>query len=244
MKSFLVTLMFLLLAGPAAAQSLGDVDRMRKAGQYREALSVLEQARQRTPADAEVLWRLSRTRVDLGEQAQKEAERLVHYRAALADAEAAVAADDAHAQAHLAVAIAAGRVALQSPTKQKVELSRTVKEHVDRAIALNPRDDAALHVRARWHYEVASLGFLSRTALKLVYGGLPDASYEKAARDFEQAITLQDLIRHRVELAKTFLKLDRPADARTHLQRALALPETDPDDPGYKTEARALLKAL
>jgi tetratricopeptide (TPR) repeat protein len=244
--AFLLAVLLLAAAVPAVAQpdpSLAEVDRLRTAGRFEEALAALERQQREHPARADVLWRLSRTRVDLGERAPAARQQAI-YRAAMADAEAAVQADARNLQAYLALAIAAGRVALIAGNREKVELSRVVKDNVDRALTLDPRNDVALHVRGRWHYEVASQGVLVRAAARVVYGGLPRASYAEAARDFEQAIAVNDLIRHRVELAKAYVKLHRKAEARTQLERALAMPATDADDPGYHQEARALLSEI
>src|SRR5690606_27571425 len=106
-----VMAVLLLAAVPAAAQpdappaaSLAEVDRLRAAGRFADALAALEQQRLH-PARADVRWRLARTRVDLGEQAPADRQQPL-YRAALADARAAVAADAQHVQALLALAIA------------------------------------------------------------------------------------------------------------------------------------------
>lgn len=236
------------LAVPSAyAQSsdlqatLDDVDRWRVEGAFRQAYAALNGLQQDHPNHPEVLWRLSRTEVDIGEQRTRDDERETFYREALTHAEEAIALDSTSARAYLAGAIAAGRVGLQAGTREKVRLSRTVKEYVDRAIALNPDLPAAYHVRARWHYEVASLGFFSRAVVRTVYGGLPDASYEAAVEDFERSIALDDRVVDRLELGRTYLAMDREDAARAQLEQALTLPNKDPDDPQYKEEVRALL---
>jgi tetratricopeptide (TPR) repeat protein len=240
----------LLLAPPAPAQpveldsTLTTVDQQREAGDFRTALATLNGLREEHPNDAGVLWRLSRTKVDLGEQRTRDDERAQFYREALAHAETAVQADSTNARTHLAGAIAAGRVGLISGTREKVQMSRAVKEYVDRAIELNPDLPAAYHVRARWHYEVASLGFFSRTIVRAVYGGLPDASYEAAVENFERSIALDDRVVDRLELGRTYLAMDQEAEARAQLETALTLPNKDPDDPQYKDEARELLDEL
>ena len=247
----LLTLLLLLTAAvPAAyAQSspsppLAEVDRMLDEGRFQAALHRLEELHQATPGEADILWRMSRAKVDIGEQANDEDEQAVHYRAAWADADAAVEADPRNAQAHLARAIAAGRVGLISDTREKIELSREVKESVDRAIELDPENATAYHVRGRWNYEVADLGFFARAIVKVVYGGLPDASFEQAAADFRRAIELEDQVIHHLELGKTYRKLGREDEARKELEYALGLPDADPDDPGHKEEAREILSDL
>ncbi len=232
-------------AQPAdSLEALAEVDRLREQGDFRQALATLNGLREEHPNRAGVLWRLSRTKVDLGEQMEREDEQERFYREALADAEAAVAADSTSAQAYLAAAIAAGRVGLISGTREKVELSREVKEYVDRAIELNPEMPAAYHVRGRWNYEVASLGFFERAVVRTVYGGLPDASYEAAVKNFQVSIELDERVVDRLELGRTYLAMGREEQARAQFERGLELPNVDPDDPAYKEEARRLLDEI
>lgn len=238
------------LIGESAAQStpapaaLAEVDRLWRQGQFEAALGRLEALQQDQPRNAEVLWRLARVKVDLGEDATSEDRQERLYRAATEDAQAAVEAAPTSADAYVTRAIASGRVALVSGTREKVERSREVKESVDRAVELDPSNVLAYHIRGRWHYEVASLGFFSRAALKLIYGGLPNASYENAAEDLQRANEIEDLVVNHVELGKTYLKLGEEEKARAEFQRALALPSTYPNDTQYKQEARERLAEM
>jgi Tfp pilus assembly protein PilF len=227
-----------------AADALAAIDAMRDQGAYSEAVIRLEQMQGSHPGNAEVLWRLARTRVDIGEQRASLDEQATHYRAAIEDARRAVEVDPNNAEAHLALAIASGRVGLISPTRQKIELSRDVKEHVDRAIELDPSSGTSYHVRGRWHYEVASLGFVERTVVRVVYGGLPQASYEQAAADFRRSIEAEDTVLDRLELGRTYLKLGDRVRARAELERAVGMPTTDPKDPTHQQEARELLAGV
>jgi uncharacterized protein HemY len=63
-------------------------------------------------------------------------------------------------------------------------------------------------------------------------------------RDFETAIRLEDKIVHHLELARTYMKMDREQEARDHLQTALSMNASDPDDPMHKSDARDLLDDL
>ena len=240
-----------LACTPALAQTAPDVpaplaqaDSLWKEGRFEAALRHLEALEEAEPEDDDVLWRLARVKADLGEEAQREDEKERWYRAAHEDAAAAVRLDSADADAYVARAIAAGRVGLISGTREKVRLSREVKESVDRAIALDSANVLAYHIRGRWHYEVASLGFFSRAALRLVYGGLPDASYEKALRDLQHANAIQDLVANHVELGKTYRKLGEEAEARAAFERAIELPSVYPNDERYKQQAQARLEEL
>jgi len=231
-------------ASPELKPKLIAVDSLRNAGAFRDAFGRLTSLKQDHPQNAEIHYRLALTRVDMGETSDSDQKRKSMYHAALENAQAAVAADSMLAYSHLAAAIAEGRVALTAGTKEKIQRSRAVKHHADRAIELDPDMASAYHVRARWNREVADLGFFSRTIVRTVYGGLPEASFDQSVRDFKTAIEKEDTIVHHIELARTYLKMDREAEARASLQTVLDMENDDPDDPQHKKEARELLDEL
>jgi tetratricopeptide (TPR) repeat protein len=182
--------------------------------------------------------------VDLGEVSESERTRNSLYEQSLGNARVALRLDSTDARAHLAVAVAEGRVALTAGTQEKIRRSRAVKRHSDRAIELDSTLASAYHVRARWNREVADLGFFSRTIVKTIYGGLPDASFEQAVRDFKTAIRLEDKVIHHLELGKTYLKMDREEEARAEFRTAINMNPVDPDAPLHKQEARDRLDDL
>jgi tetratricopeptide (TPR) repeat protein len=228
----------------ALDSALVRVDEMRSEGLFRDALSRLSGLRSRHGDRVEILWRLSFTRVDIGKTVDPEGAAEQHYREALKLAEAALTVDASNAHAHLARAVAEGRLALGAGTQERVQRSRAVKTHADRAIEIDPNLPGAFHVRGRWNREVADLNLLERTVVRTVYGGLPDASFEQAVRDFERAIELENVRFHHLELAKTYLKMDRPDDARAQLQTVIDLPAQEPFAQRYKEEAQRLLEEL
>lgn len=251
----LVLLWGLFGSAPAPAQSqdttstplqeaLTTVDRLRGEGHFRKAQDRLTELRQEHPNDVDVLWRQVFTLADLGKATDSEEKRQQYYQRALAAAETALTSDSSSGRAHLAMAVAEGRMALSAGTREKVERSRAVKHHADRAIALDTTLPGAYHVRGRWHREVAGLGFFQRAIVRTVYGGLPDASYEQAVRDFKRAIELESAAFHHLELGRTYLSLERPAEARREFQTVLDLPRSDPFDPLYESQARDHLEAL
>jgi len=230
---------------PSLQDRLETIDSLRMSGDFRVALARLSSLSQKHPDSVAVLWRHSILWSDYGKAAPNDNRALSSYRQALAVAKRAVEADSGNAWAHLAKAVAAGRTAtLEGSNRQKVELSREVKEHSDKAIELDSTLAPAYHVRARWQSEVADMGFVVRAIVRTVYGGLPDASFEQAVRDFQRAIELESRTYNHLELGKTYLRMDRPDDARKQLQIALDVTPADPFAPSYKAEARRLLNDL
>ncbi len=224
--------------------ALATVDSLRQAGRFSAARQRLETMQKERPDDVAVLWRLVYTWADLGQATDEENARKQYYKQALRVAEAGLAADSTDGRAHLAMAVAQGRAALDAGTRERIERSRAVKHHADRAIAIDSTLDGAYHVRGRWHREVEDLGFLKRTIVRTVYGGLPESSLDQAVRDFKRAIALDDRLFHHLELGKTYRQMDRPQAARREFQVVLQMPAREPFDPEYKAEARKLLDDL
>jgi tetratricopeptide (TPR) repeat protein len=250
--ALLATSLLVLPAGTTAQtpdstaldRSLTQVDERRADGAFRDALSRLSELRDRHGDRAAILWRMSLVRVDIGKSADTEEAAQQHYRAALTLAEKALTVKESSADAHLARAVAEGRLALDAGRQERVERSRAVKRHADRAIALDSTLAGAYHVRGRWHREVSDLNFLERTVVRTVYGGLPDASFEEAVQNFRRAIALEDERFHHLELAKTYLMMDRPDDARAQLETVLEMPGRTPFADRYAEEAQELLADL
>ena len=230
------------------AEALSQIDSLRGAGAFEEAIVRLDSLRALRGDRVDVLWRLvfARIRVATVESEGREetGPQAIRYERALDDARAALRVDSSRARAHLATAIAEGRLALSGGTQTRVERARAVRRHVDRALALDPTLAAAYHVRGRWHRRVSEVGRLKRALANVMYGGLPDASLEQSLTDFQQAIALDDRAYHHLELAKTYLKMGRKEPAREALHTVLIKMNEHPLDPLYKNEARRLLGGL
>lgn len=234
----------IILAQPSNAQ-LARIDSLQSAGDYARVHEQLTLLAEQYPSSVEVLWRLSRVEVDLGEDQEATEDQERHYRESLEYAREAIAADSTNSNAWMSEGIGAGRVALISDTRRKIELSRLVKNSADRAIELDPSNDIAYHVRGRWHYEVSSLGFFTNAIVRVVYGGLPDASYEQAAEDFRRALELKNWMGHRLELGRTYIALGNEEAAREQLQEVLTMDNPyDADTEEYRSDARELLDQI
>lgn len=247
---FVVTLALVLLGETAVAEDedfdeqLAEVDELRDEGEFLRAISRLNELGREHPDNVEIYWRRAWTKVDLGTEQTHDSERDRLFEEGFEEAERALELDPEHPGAHVAMAIAAGQKGLISGTRRQVELSRKVKEHADRALELDPERAEAYHTRARWHHEVASLGFFARTAVRAVYGGLPDASYEAAVEDFERSIELDERIIDRLELGRTYEEMGETEQARAQFERALELSPAFHNDEERQEEARELLDDL
>jgi hypothetical protein len=113
-----------------------------------------------------------------------------------------------------------------------------------KSIALDPNDDYAWHVLGRWHFGVANVNAMLRTLAKVVYGGIPPASNEEAARHLKKASDLApQRIIHHSELARIYTIMGQHDLAAKEWKAVLALPAVDKEDEADKREARAALAA-
>ena len=74
---------------------------------------------------------------------------------------------------------------------------------------------------------------------------LSDLKYEDAVRCFEKAIELNPRrLMHYIELGRTCAVMDKTAEARKFINKGLALPDTEKDDPETKRQGREILLQL
>ncbi len=231
-----------LAANPQAEQLIEKGDAAVAALHASEALSLFDQAAKADPDNAEILLRISQQYSNLMAQANSRAEALDYGQRSLETAKQAEALAPNNPKAHLALAVAYGRLTDYEDNRTKVEYSRYVKTEADKTLELDPKEDFAYHVLGRWNYAVATLNPVLKLIAKYVYGGMPDASLEEAVRDYKKAIELapQRVIHHH-ELARTYVVMGQPYEARKEWETELALKPEDNEGVNDQKEARAEL---
>lgn len=241
----------LCLAAPLQAEAASRDDALRaaeaaeRASDLPRALEHYLAAEKAGPPDAELFQKIARQYSDLcSEQPDRQAQRTYAQRA-LSYAHRAVELEPGNAVYALSVAIAHGKLALASDTRDKVRYSRMVREEAERALALDPRYAWAHHILGRWHLEVAKLSGASRAVVGLFYGGLPSASAVDAVRHLERAVELEPgELQHHLELGFAYVAVGQPAKARGAFEKGLALPSTTHIDGPAKARARDALARL
>lgn len=197
------------------------------------------------PNNAALLVKIARQYVYRMPDLSAKADQIQSGRTALAYAERAVKMAPNDCDSHLALAICLGKLTPLFSNKESVEASRRIKTAAETAVKINPKNDYAWHLLGRWHQAMAELGGLTRTIAKLVYGELPAASNEDAVQCFEKAIALKpDRLIHHVELGRTYAQMGRKAEAKQSLEKGLAMPDREKDDPETKERGRKTLRSL
>jgi len=197
------------------------------------------------PADPELLWKAARAISNLADETPGEAGDEARMEEAVELSRRAVRAGPAISRTHTTLAASLGKLALFRGGKRKVELAREVGREARRASELDPRDFAPFTVLGVLERELATLNPLLRGFAGALFGGLPAASLERSEALLARAVRLApDYVAPHLELARTYLEMDRPAEARAELEKALALVPRERLDDVLQARARQLLGDL
>ncbi len=245
----LPALSFLLANSVCADESAEDLLEkgkvFEKKFETREALPLYLAAEKLEPQNCHILVRIARQYRWLmtDASAKEEKLRLGHLALDYSTRAAAVGPQDSDSQ--LATAITLGKMLPFLPAKEQVAASPKIKESADKALQLDPSSDTAWHVLGRWNRVLADTNSVKRALARVLYGGLPKGSNEEAERDMKKALELNpNRLMHYIELGRIYAQMGRKDDARLYINKGLAMPDQEKDDPDTKQRGRETLAKL
>lgn len=175
---------------------------------------------------------------------QEAARKKAYGEQALALARQAVDANPRSANAQVMLAISYGRLARLLDHKTQISYASLIRDHAEKALALDPDNEAACHVLGAWNYEMANLNPILRTIAQGLYGKLPSGSNAEAIRYLTRAVELNPRrVGSRVDLGLALAAAGEKAQAREQFLAALALPDRDGEDAEKKKQAQAALRS-
>jgi tetratricopeptide (TPR) repeat protein len=240
----------LIFAASAVVAQTVD-ERIKKGDEFyaqKEDAKAMEEfvaAAQADPKNYEAAWKASRSLIDVGDlvapkEKGAEAKQKKYFQDATIYARKAVALNPNDTQGHFYVSASLGKYALMLGKKDQVNMSKEIKTEIERAIELDATNDGAFHALGRWHRRMAEIGGATRFFGGILYGSIPKGSFEVAEKSLKKATELKpDFINHHLELARTYVAVDKYKEAVEEYQKCLDLPGTTAKDPAYKKEAEA-----
>jgi tetratricopeptide (TPR) repeat protein len=239
----------LLAATATYADNAGDLikkgDALDQQLQTRQALAVYLAAEKLGPSNPDLLRRIAKEYAELMVDTDSVDEKRRLGETAIDYANRAVALAPENAMAHLAMAVCYGRMAPLMDNRTKIAYSRLVKEQADKALALDPNNDLTYNILGSWNYELAGLNPLLRALAGMIYGQLPDASYQDSVKDFEKAVQLNpNRLANHIGLGRAYAALGNTAEARKEIELGLAMPNQERDDPFVKEQGRETLRKI
>lgn len=220
-------------------------DYAQKTFENEKALKSYLSAVSLEPNNAEILWRVSRAYVDIGEHMSSATEeekekQLQTYEKALEFSNKALAADPNNSMAYIRRAIANGRIALFKGVWESLDLVKQTKTDCEKAITLDPNNNSAYYVLGRTHAKVSEKPKIVRWPL-----GLGWANLDEAVENFEKAISIKpDFIMYRLDCARAYIEMDEYDKARTQLSAIDSLPTQDEDDNQFRKEAKEMMEKI
>jgi tetratricopeptide (TPR) repeat protein len=244
---------FLVLTFSVQAQMVEKL--IEEGDQYTEeynnqmALDTYLKADKLYPNNWEILWRISRAYVDIGEHMpektdeQKDAQ-LVLYQKAFDFADKSVKFAPDKSISYVRRAIANGRIALFKGVFSVAGVVNSVKEDCEKAIKLNSGDTYTIalahYILARTHAKTSEKWAPARAVI-----GLGWADNEIAIAEFNKAINLYPNFRmFYLDLAKSYIREDEFQKARDVLKKVIDSPKKDEDDDQRVAEAKKLLEEI
>ncbi|MBS1741453.1 MAG: hypothetical protein JST81_00335 [Bacteroidetes bacterium] len=221
-----------------------EADRLEAIPNEKAALHEFKEALKIQPLSLYALTKCSELCSRIAGREQNAQSKENYNQAAIIYARTALKIHPNSDEANVAIAIAIGRTLLKKSGKEKVSIIKEIKEYVDKALKINPKNFKAWHILGKWNYEIYNLSGLERTWAKVFYGGIPaNASLKEAITAYEKAKELNpSFALNYLELARAYHKNDETPKAIAMLKIVQSLPVQTEDDPRIKKEAATLLK--
>jgi tetratricopeptide (TPR) repeat protein len=239
------SLLFAQLSSGAAdiRAELRQADQLEDSDRLTEALQLLKTTEQSDPDNPEILYRISNVNSDLVEVTSDEKQKGAFAQAALKYAKRAVEKAPNSSDAHLSLAIASGKITDFVDNRTKMEYSRVIEGEAQKAVQLNPKNDLAYLVLARWNFEMSNLNPILRGIAQVLYGQVPASSQEKAIEYFKKAISIApNRIAHHFGYAQALDRMGKKEEARAEYRKVLQLTATGREDREDQKEAAKALK--
>jgi tetratricopeptide (TPR) repeat protein len=247
---FTVLLFSVFINNSLYSQTVEDLikegDKYNTEFNHQKSLETYQEADKLSPANWEIMWRISRAFVDIANKMpevnseQKDAKFDV-YKQSFLYADSAVKLAPDQSVTYLRRAIVNGRIALFEGVFSAIGTVKDVKADCERAIQLNNGGNyvqaLSHYVLGRTHAKVCEKAYLLRLPLGLGWGDM-----EVAIREFQNAIKLKPNYRmFYLDLAKAYLEEDEYELAKENLLLVEKAPFVLEDDDEYLKEAKQLL---
>ena len=251
----IISVLLLVVLGFAVSFAQSVDELLKEGDQYvvefnhQKALDTYLKADKLSADNWDILWRISRAYVDLGEKMpdktdEQKTEQEKIYNKALDYADRSVKFGPNQSITYVRRAIANGRIALFEGIFSAIGSVNDVKDDCEKAIQLgnggNYVQALAHYVLGRGHLKVCEKAYLVRLPLGLGWGDT-----EEAVRLLETAVKLKPNFRMFLfELSKAYIEEDEYDKAKETLKKVEKAPFVDEDDDKVLADAKKLYEEI
>lgn len=240
----------LLLAGSGVqAQSvsgqLKKADSLIRKGEDAGALQIYKGILARDTTQTEALARTAILLVREGERQKTTPKAMPLYDSARQVALKALKADPNYVPAAYGYALASYNLSMEQGVKEKVKGLKDVKDYLDRVLMLDSTFGKAWYLLGRWNMAFNKLNFAERAAVKLLFGGMPDAGAAQAIVCYAECRKLEpSFIRNYYYMARALHVAGKDLKAITVLKEAVHLRPILKDDRDFQQKCKNMIEAL
>ncbi|XP_043913907.1 regulator of microtubule dynamics protein 2 [Protopterus annectens] len=212
----------------------------------REGFALLFEKKNEYGNHSDFLWRLARAYGDMFDLATDKEEKKTLAMDGKSVALEAVTLNPQCPYSHQWFALMCGYLSEYETIQNKIKNGYLFKEHLDKAIELQPQNPLLYYLLGRWCYAVAQLSWIERKVAAALFGNPPSATIQEALHNFLKVEELQPQYSkfNYVYLAKCFNELGQRSSALKWCNEASSMPSVTKDDYLAEKELETLLPLL
>lgn len=215
-----------------------DMDEAQALKQYQAAIAL-------DSGNVEALCRASVLTSREGNRQKTAVQKIPYFMNAKTLAATALRKSADSKEANYAMALALMHMSSVNGAKEKAADLKAIKIYADKALLIDPKYAQAWNILGKWNYEVSTLNFAERTALKFLFGKLPIASLDNAINDYLKCRQLDPgNIQNVYDLAVAYHAKGQDVEAITSLNQAIHLRPVLQDDRSVQENCRKMIQQL
>lgn len=220
-----------------------EIDNLNDNKQYKICLKRCLIILKSDTTNFEIIWRLARVYTGIGyDLCDDKSEKEKYLNIALKYAYKAVKINPKRPEGHMRVSVTLGCFVSLRKGKDKILLLKTIKEELDKTIEVDPTFHVGYYGLGLWHREITRIDKVLKFFTKIIYGKIPDSSYDKAIKYMKKCLELKnDYIEVWYELGKTYTMAKRWEEAKFAFETCINLSPQKKTDKNFRIEAEKLL---
>lgn len=249
MKRLLI-IVFLLLSAQLFSQSadvlLKEAANLERSVKEEAALEKYKQVLAADSNNVKALVRSSELSSAIGARQHDKNTKTAYYNTARDYADKAIFKDPKSTDPYRVRAVAAAKLTeVETENKKLIADVRDIKIYADKALAINPDNGKANYILGKWNYEMVTMPWAKKAAVRVLFGGMPEATLENTYKYMEKCKTLEPyFVLNYLDLAKAYKYDHKPAKAIEVLNQMVKLPTRTEDDAALKSEGKKMLSEM
>jgi hypothetical protein len=210
-----------------------------------EALNVYKQILANEPNHYLSLQKSVELSCNIGARKKSNTDKRIFYESALAFAKRALIVDSNNANSYYLMALVSGKLTeVEDENKKRVALVNDIKVYADKALAINPNHGLANFIEGKWHYEMLTLNWFKKFAVKALYGGLPEPSIDECIKYLEKCKKVEPyFVLNYLTLADAYEENNNTVKKIEVLKQLVRLPKRTFDDFAYIEKGKKMLES-